>query len=70
MMDRTGGKQEGGKVVKIRHVPALQPKSGEREGISLTNSHVSPPTLNCMISRRNQTERVATNDRSTNSETV
>ena len=69
-MGRNGGKQEGGKVVEIWHATALQPKSGERKGASLTNSHVTPSSPNCMLSRLNQAERVATNGRSTNSETV
>ena len=73
-MDRNGGKQEGGKVVEIRHATALQSKNDERKGASLTNSHVTrtppPSPLNCMLSRLNQAEHVATNARSTNSETV
>ena len=30
-------------MVKIRHATALQPKVGEKDGGSLTNSHVTPP---------------------------
>ena len=64
----SGGKQEGGKVVEIRHVTTLQPKSGEKRGISVLTCKSPPP--NCILSRFNQVERVATNGRSINSETV